>query len=47
MLHSPEILEILVAQQRADHAVSTLFDRAMNAGGVDNITLAVIEIEKV
>jgi serine/threonine protein phosphatase PrpC len=47
MLHSPEILEILAAESRADRAVKRLFERAMNAGGVDNITLAVIEIEKV
>lgn len=47
MLHSPEILDILVAEPSAERAVKTLFERAMNAGGVDNITLAVIEIEKV
>lgn len=47
MLHSPEILEILLVEPRADRAVKTLFDRAMNAGGTDNITLALIEIEKV
>ena len=47
MLHSPEIHEILADESRAERAVATLFDRAMNVGGVDNITLAVIEVQKV
>jgi serine/threonine protein phosphatase PrpC len=46
MLHAPEIREILSAERRAEKAVAELFDRAMNAGGVDNITLAVVDIEK-
>ena len=46
MLHSPEILEILCEEHRADRAAAELFQRAMDAGGVDNITLAVVEIEK-
>jgi serine/threonine protein phosphatase PrpC len=47
MLHSPEIIAVLKAEQRADQAVATLFQCAMDAGGMDNITLAVIEVEKV
>ncbi len=47
MLHSPEIREILGAEKSAERAVIALFNRAMNAGGVDNITLAVIEIERI
>jgi serine/threonine protein phosphatase PrpC len=47
MLHAPEIREVLAGERRAEKAVVELFERAMNAGGVDNITLAVIEIEKV
>jgi serine/threonine protein phosphatase PrpC len=47
MLHSPEILQVLNSEHRADRAVAALFDRAMNVGGVDNITLAVIDVEKV
>jgi serine/threonine protein phosphatase PrpC len=46
MLHAPEIREVLLAERRPERAVAELFDRAMNAGGVDNITLAVIDIEK-
>ena len=46
MLHAPEIREILVAERHANKAAAELFERAMNAGGVDNITLAVVEIEK-
>jgi len=47
MLHAPEIREVLAADRRPERAVAKLFDRAMNAGGVDNITLAVIDIDKV
>ncbi|EDY20709.1 protein serine/threonine phosphatase [Chthoniobacter flavus Ellin428] len=46
MLHSPEILEVLCDEKRAERAATSLFQRAMNAGGVDNITLAVVEIER-
>jgi serine/threonine protein phosphatase PrpC len=46
MLHAPEIREILLAEQKPEKAVAELFDRAMNAGGVDNITLTVVEIDK-
>lgn len=46
MLHAPEIREILADERRAEKAAAELFDRAMNAGGVDNITLAIVEIEK-
>jgi serine/threonine protein phosphatase PrpC len=47
MLHAPEIRGVLIDERRAEKAVVELFERAMNAGGVDNITLAVVEIEKV
>ena len=47
MLLTAEIQEVLVAEPEAEAAVTALFQRAMTAGGVDNITLAVIEIEKV
>ncbi len=47
MIHAPVIREILLSKREAGRAVSELFERAMEAGGVDNITLAVIDIEKV
>lgn len=46
MLISKEIQEILLAKPEAEAAVTALFERAMAAGGVDNITAAVIDIEK-
>jgi protein phosphatase len=46
MLHSPDIRDVMFTERHLDKAVSNLFDRAMKAGGVDNITLAVIEVEK-
>lgn len=46
MLISAEIQDILIAQREAESAVTALFERAMTAGGVDNITVAVIEIQK-
>ena len=46
MLVTGEMQEIMFAEPEAGAAVTALFERAMTAGGVDNITLAVIEIEK-
>jgi serine/threonine protein phosphatase PrpC len=47
MLVTSEIEEVFRAEPNADVAVTKLFQRAMAAGGADNITLAVIEVEKV
>jgi len=47
MLVPADIQEVLLAEAEAGAAVTALFERAMAAGGVDNITLAVIEVEKV
>jgi PPM family protein phosphatase len=46
MMKTSEIEEILAAQPKSEDAVSALFQAAMDAGGVDNITLAVIDIER-
>lgn len=46
MVVTADIEEILVAEPSAEAAATKLFERAMKAGGVDNITVAVIEIEK-
>ncbi len=46
MVISADIEEILLAEPNAKAAATALFERAMEAGGVDNITVAVIEIEK-
>ncbi len=46
MLVSAEIYKVMLANPEAEAAVSALFERAMAAGGVDNITLAVIDVEK-
>ena len=46
LVHTPEIREILAAEQSCEKAARVLFERAMDAGGMDNITLAVVEIEK-
>jgi serine/threonine protein phosphatase PrpC len=46
MMKTSEIEEVLVPQPNSADAVSALFQAAMDAGGVDNITLAVIEIER-
>jgi serine/threonine protein phosphatase PrpC len=47
MLHTPDIRHILFTQRDPVKAASALFEGAMKAGGSDNITLAVIEVEKV
>lgn len=46
MVTTAKIEEILLAEPDATAAATALFERAMEAGGVDNITVAVIEIEK-
>jgi serine/threonine protein phosphatase PrpC len=46
MVHSSVIREILAADATPEAAARTLFEQAMEAGGVDNITVAVIEVEK-
>jgi len=46
MLVPADMLEVLLAEPEAEAAVSALFERAMAAGGVDNITLAVVEIAR-
>lgn len=45
MLHAPEIEKILRAQTAAEAAVAALFAGAMEAGGRDNITIAVVDVE--
>ncbi len=45
MLHEPQIREILATQPPADAAVAALFAGAMDAGGRDNITIAVVDVE--
>jgi len=47
MLVSTEIQKILLAEPAAGAAASVLFQRAMAAGGVDNISIAVLDIEKI
>jgi len=47
MLHTPEIREILATEKGAELAARALFEGAMSAGGTDNITLAVVEVEKI
>jgi PPM family protein phosphatase len=46
MVISADIEDILVRECDAEAAATALFEKAMKAGGVDNITVAVIEIEK-
>jgi protein phosphatase len=46
MLVSSEIEGILAREPNAETAATALFEKAMKAGGVDNITVAVLEIEK-
>jgi serine/threonine protein phosphatase PrpC len=46
MVHAPEILQTLLAHPDPEAAARALFKRAMAAGGVDNITVAVVEVEK-
>jgi serine/threonine protein phosphatase PrpC len=45
MLHLAEIEQIMAAESDAGAAVSALFADAMAAGGMDNITIAVVEVE--
>ena len=47
MLHEPEIEGILRAERAAASAVAALFAGAMEAGGRDNITIAVVDVEPV
>jgi len=46
MVVTADIEKILVAESTAEAAATALFQKAMKAGGVDNITVAVIQIEK-
>ncbi len=46
MIHSAAIQKILSTETNPQAAATALFEKAMNAGGVDNITVAVIEIAK-
>lgn len=46
MLVMADIEEIALAEPNPESAVAALFERAMTAGGVDNITIAIVEIEK-
>lgn len=45
MLHAPEISAIMLAGQDAAAAVAALSAGAMAAGGMDNITVAVVDVE--
>lgn len=47
MLHAPEIQEIMLTEHEANAAVAALFAGAMAAGGMDNITIAVVDVEPV
>ena len=47
MLHAPEIQEIMLAESVAAAAATALFAGAMAAGGMDNITVAVVDVEPV
>lgn len=46
MVITSEIEEILLQEPKAEDAATALFEKAMEAGGVDNVTVAVIEVEK-
>jgi serine/threonine protein phosphatase PrpC len=46
MVVTADIEEILLAEPDNQAAAVSLFERAMEAGGVDNITVAVIDVEK-
>lgn len=46
MVHTPEIRRLLLEHPDAENATHALFVEAMAAGGMDNITLAVIEVER-
>ena len=45
MLHAPEIAAIMLAEPDAAAVVAALSAGAMAAGGMDNITIAVIDVE--
>ncbi len=45
MLHAPEIRAIMLAEKDAAAVVAALSAGAMAAGGMDNITIAVIDVE--
>jgi serine/threonine protein phosphatase PrpC len=47
MLPTAEIAEIMAAQRDSTAAVAALFAAAMEAGGLDNITISVVEVERV
>jgi len=46
MMKTSEIEQVLEAQPNAEDAVSGLFKATMDVGGVDNITIAIIDIER-
>jgi serine/threonine protein phosphatase PrpC len=46
MMKTSEIEEIFQAKPKIEDAVSGLFEAAMEVGGVDNITIAIIDIER-
>jgi serine/threonine protein phosphatase PrpC len=46
MVHTSFLQKTLASDTSAEAAARALFDEAMRVGGVDNITVAVIEIEK-
>ena len=45
MLHAPEISAIMLAERDAAAVVAALSAGAMAAGGMDNITIAVVDVE--
>ena len=45
MLHAPEIQQIMLAESDAAAVVAALSAGAMAAGGMDNITIAVVDVE--
>ena len=45
MLHAPEIRAIMLAEKDAAEVVAALSAGAMAAGGMDNITIAVVDVE--
>ena len=47
MLATAKIEEIMAAERDATSAVTALFSAAMEAGGLDNITVSVVEVERV
>ncbi len=47
MLHAPEIRAIMLAERETAAVVAALSAGAMAAGGMDNITIAVVDVEPV